>query len=94
MLQAIAARLEHEDLDVRRAAIKALQGQANLKEEMLQAIAARLEHEDSGVRQAAAEMLVSQAALSLEVLQPYIGPFYKALLQKSFEEHLYWAKSS
>ncbi|KAF1345021.1 hypothetical protein EJ07DRAFT_146534 [Lizonia empirigonia] len=93
MLQAIAARLDDEDSDVRQAAIEALQGQASLTEEMLQAIAARLDDEDSNVQQAATEMLVTQAALSLEVLRPYIVPLYKALLQKSFKEHLYWYAS-
>ncbi|KAF1365074.1 hypothetical protein EJ07DRAFT_97345 [Lizonia empirigonia] len=93
ILQAIAARLKHRDSDFRWAAIEALQGQTNLTEEMLQAIAARLEDEDSNVQQAATEMLVTQAALSLEVLRLYIVPLYKALLQKSFKEHLYWCAS-
>ncbi|RYP87385.1 hypothetical protein DL770_004797 [Monosporascus sp. CRB-9-2] len=93
MLQGIAARLEDQDWTVRRAAIEALQGQANLTEEMLQGIAARLGDRDGDVRRAAIEVLMNQAALSLDVLSPYVKPFYKALLQKSFKEHLYWQHS-
>ncbi|RYP42270.1 hypothetical protein DL767_000434 [Monosporascus sp. MG133] len=93
MLQGIAARLEDQDWTVRRAAIEALQGQANLTEEMLQGIAARLKDRDGDVRRAAIEVLMNQAALSLNVLSPYVKPFYKALLQKSFKEHLYWQHS-
>ncbi len=46
ILTALAARLEHEDGDVRRAAADALGRQSNLPEAILTAVAARLEHED------------------------------------------------
>ncbi|KAK0703517.1 NACHT domain-containing protein [Lasiosphaeria miniovina] len=94
VLQRIAARLEDSDSDVRQAAIEALQGQAGLTEEVLQCIAARLEDSDSDVRRAAIEALMSQATLSLDVLEPYVKPLYKALLQISFKEHLYWCSSN
>ncbi|KAK0753569.1 hypothetical protein B0T18DRAFT_313554, partial [Schizothecium vesticola] len=89
VLQGIAVRLEHHNRYVRRAAIEALQGRTELTEEVLQGIAARLEDQDQDVRRAAIMALQDQAALSLGVLSSYIKPFYKALLQKSFEEHLY-----
>ncbi|KAK3332775.1 hypothetical protein B0T19DRAFT_354377 [Cercophora scortea] len=90
MLQGIAARLEDEDWRVRQAAIRALQGRTDLTEGMLQGIAARLEDEDWRVRRAAIDALLDQVALSLDVLSPYFKPLYKALLQRSFNEHLYW----
>ena len=61
---------------------------------MVQGIAAQLEHKEWDVREAAVEVLVNQAALSLEILGPYVKPLYKALLQKSFTEHLYWYDSN
>ncbi|KAK4194277.1 NACHT domain-containing protein, partial [Triangularia verruculosa] len=67
--QGIAARLEDKDRDVRRAAIRALQGRADLPEQMLQGIAARLEHEDWDVRQAAIEALQGRADLPEQMLQ-------------------------
>jgi hypothetical protein len=76
------------------AAIKALQGRANLTEEMVLSIAAQLEHEYRVVREAAVQVLVNQTVLSLEILGPYVKPLYKALLQKSFTEHLYWYASN
>jgi HEAT repeats len=93
MLQDIATLLGHEEWDVRQAAIKALQGRADLTEEMLQDITTLLRHEEWDVRQAAIEVLMDQAALSLETLGLYVKPLYKALLQKSFKEHLYWYAS-
>ncbi|KAK4170799.1 armadillo-type protein [Triangularia setosa] len=93
MLQGIAARLEDEDWHVRQAAINALQRRADLTEGMLQGIAARLEHKNRDVRQAAIKALQGRAALWLDALSPYIKPFYKALLQESFQEHIYWCAS-
>ncbi|KAK4099726.1 hypothetical protein N658DRAFT_560064 [Parathielavia hyrcaniae] len=92
MLQCIVARLEDDDQNVRRAAIRALQGR-ELTEEMLQGIAARLEDDDQNVRRAAIEALINQTALSREVLSQYVNLLYKALLQESFGEHLYWLAS-
>jgi site-specific recombinase XerC len=80
-------------LDVRRAAIEALRGQANLTGEMLQAIAARLEHEDQYVRWAVVQTLLNQASLPSEVLNLYAKPLYKALLKNSFSKHLYLCAS-
>ncbi|KAK4642940.1 hypothetical protein QC761_0062650 [Podospora bellae-mahoneyi] len=93
ILQGTAARLEDQERLLRLAAIRALQGRADLPEEMLQGIAARLEDQDADVRQAAIEALINQAELSLNVLSPYVKSFCKALLQKSFEKHLYWHAS-
>ncbi|KAK4196473.1 hypothetical protein QBC40DRAFT_183417 [Triangularia verruculosa] len=93
ILQGIATRVEHKDSDVRLTAIEVLQGRADLTEGMLQGIAARLEDKDKDVRRAAVDALLKQATLSLNVLSPYLKSFYKALLQKSFEEHLYWCTS-
>ncbi|KAK4096674.1 hypothetical protein N658DRAFT_335672 [Parathielavia hyrcaniae] len=92
MLQDIAARLKHDDGGVRQGAIRALQGR-ELTEEMLQGIAARLEDDDQNVRRAAIEALINQTALSREVLSQYVNLLYKALLQESFGEHLYWLAS-
>ncbi|RYP25792.1 hypothetical protein DL768_011824 [Monosporascus sp. mg162] len=89
MLEGIAVRLEDEDRVIRRTAIKAFQGRADLTEKMLKGIAARLEHKDGNVRRAAIEALINQAVLSLDILSPYVKPLYKALLQKSFKEHLF-----
>ncbi|KAK0617464.1 armadillo-type protein [Immersiella caudata] len=93
VLQGITARLGDQDGGVRRAAIKALQGQANLSKEVLQDITAQLEDQEGDIRQAAIEVLINQTALSLDALSLYIKPLYKALLQKSFKEHIYWYPS-
>ncbi|KAK4202191.1 armadillo-type protein [Triangularia verruculosa] len=93
MLQGIAAGLKDQNERMRRATIQALQRRANLPEEMLQGIAARLEDQEGLVRSAAIEALLNQAELSLNVLSPYVKSFCKALLQKSFEKHLYWHAS-
>ncbi|KAH7111296.1 hypothetical protein B0J11DRAFT_194475 [Dendryphion nanum] len=69
MLQGVAARLEHEERDVREAAVEVLQGRADLTEEMLQGIAAQLEHEKWDVRRAATKALQGQADLTEEMLQ-------------------------
>ncbi|KAM7222744.1 hypothetical protein V8F06_001931 [Rhypophila decipiens] len=93
VLEGIAARFEDEDWIVRQAAIEALRGRADLPEKMLKGMAARLEDEDRDIRQAAIETLINQAALPLDDLSSYAKPLYKALLQKSFEQHLYWYDS-
>ncbi|KAM7209768.1 hypothetical protein V8F06_014850, partial [Rhypophila decipiens] len=90
VLEDMAARLEDEEWLVRLAAIEALRGRADLPEKVLEGIAARLEDKDGYVRQAAIKTLISQAALPLDDLSSYAKPLYKALLQKSFEQHLYW----
>ncbi|KAK4206044.1 hypothetical protein QBC37DRAFT_301588, partial [Rhypophila decipiens] len=69
ILQGVAARLEDEDGDVRRAAVEALQGQSGLPEEILQGIAKRLEHKDGDVRRAAVWALQGQSGLPEEILQ-------------------------
>ncbi|KAF1950992.1 hypothetical protein CC80DRAFT_425498 [Byssothecium circinans] len=93
VLQDITAQLRNEDWYTRVLTIHLLKGQANLKKEVLQSIAEQLGDEDQGIRQAAAEALVTQAALSLEVLGPYVKALYTALLQRGFEDHLYWYAS-
>ena len=93
ILQGIAANLDYKYRSVRIAAAETLQGRANLTEEILQGIAVNLEHEELYIRRLAIQALINQAALSLEFLSTYIKPLYKALLQKSFGEHLYWCAS-
>ncbi|KAK4205929.1 hypothetical protein QBC37DRAFT_301816, partial [Rhypophila decipiens] len=93
VLEGIAARLEDKDWHVRQAAMLALRGRADLPKKVLEGIAARLEDEERHVRQAAIETLINQAALPLDDLSSYAKPLYKALLQKSFEQHLYWYDS-
>ncbi|KAK0722210.1 hypothetical protein B0T26DRAFT_701827 [Lasiosphaeria miniovina] len=80
VLQGIVARLEDNDSDVRRAAIKALQGQAGLAEEVLQHIVAQLEDTDFYVRRAAIERFKARLALprsvrraAIEALQGQAG---------------------
>ncbi|KAM7209123.1 hypothetical protein V8F06_014896 [Rhypophila decipiens] len=93
VLECIAVRLEDKDEYVRRAVMLALRGRADLPEKVLEGIAVRLEHKDGHVRQAAIKTLISQAALPLDDLSSYAKPLYKALLEKSFEQHLYWYDS-
>ena len=93
VLQAIATRLGHGNQNVRWAAVKALQGRANLTEGILQAIAARLEHDDQDIQRTAIETLLDQPRLPSTVVTLYTKPFYIALLQKSFKEHLYLCAS-
>ncbi len=64
----MAARLEHEDGYVRRAAAEALGGQSNLPEAILTAVAARLEDEDGDVRRAAPDALGGQSNLPEAIL--------------------------
>ncbi|KAK4674543.1 hypothetical protein QC763_0025390 [Podospora pseudopauciseta] len=71
--QSIAARLEHKDRRVRRAAIEALQRRADLHDQVLQSIAARLEDEDRRVRRAAIEALRGRTDLSGQVFQSIIA---------------------
>ncbi|KAK0754456.1 hypothetical protein B0T18DRAFT_37303 [Schizothecium vesticola] len=68
-LQGIAARFEDQDRDVRRAAIEALQGQADLPKGILQRITARLEDQDRGVRRAAINTLQGRADLPKGIVQ-------------------------
>ncbi|ERF73784.1 hypothetical protein EPUS_09250 [Endocarpon pusillum Z07020] len=69
MLQGIAARLEDKDGGIQRAAIEALQGQADLTEEVLQGIAARLKDENGYIREAAIKALQGRGNLTEEMLQ-------------------------
>lgn len=57
MLQGIAVRLGKKDSDVRKAAIRALQGRTDLIEEILERIAVRLGDDNSNVRTAAIDVL-------------------------------------
>jgi len=67
MLQNTAAQLNNEDWSVRLGVIKALQGRADLTEEMLQGIIAQLD--DGFIHRAAAKALRSWAHFSEEMLQ-------------------------
>ncbi|KAH0565281.1 hypothetical protein GP486_001331, partial [Trichoglossum hirsutum] len=73
VLVVVAARLEHEDRGVRRAAVKALCSQSSLSEDVLKAIIARLEDRDDGVREAAVNALGSRSSLSSEILKVMVA---------------------
>jgi len=88
-----AAPISRYPLLVPSDALRWIQGQTGLTEEMLQGIAARLEDDHGYVRRAAIEAPMDQAALSLDALGRYVKPLYQDLLQRSFEEHLYWYAS-
>ncbi len=60
ILTDVAARLEHEDRDARKAATQALSGQLNLPEVTLTAITARLKDNKGDARKAAVHTLGRQ----------------------------------
>ncbi|XWX00409.1 hypothetical protein V2A60_008429 [Cordyceps javanica] len=68
IIEAVAPRLDHEDRDVRVAAVRALGGRAALPVEVLMTVVARLNDEDGMVRQATVEALGGHAALPDKVL--------------------------
>ncbi|KAJ4146875.1 hypothetical protein LMH87_001434 [Akanthomyces muscarius] len=94
MLAAVAARLDDEDGGVRLAAVEALGGQATLSDDVLTAVAARLddEDEDRHVRSTAVDILMHRhEKFCCTLLKgPLFPSFYKALLERSFEEQLSW----
>ncbi|KAL5592490.1 hypothetical protein FOBRF1_013516 [Fusarium oxysporum] len=68
VLEAVAARLEDEDLNVRWATVKALRAQSDLPGEVLKAVAARLEHQDEDVRWTALGALEGRSALPESII--------------------------
>ncbi|KFY29438.1 hypothetical protein V491_00030 [Pseudogymnoascus sp. VKM F-3775] len=68
-LKGIARQLEHQDSNVRWAAINALKSQPTLSEEILKGITIQLEHIDSNIRWAAIYVLRGQLTLSEEILK-------------------------
>ncbi|KAJ6784046.1 hypothetical protein PWT90_00333 [Aphanocladium album] len=68
IIEHVAGRLDDEDADVRRAAVRALCGRSALPDEVLGAVAGRLGDEDKHVRIAAIRALGGRLTLPYEVL--------------------------
>ncbi|KAM3554900.1 hypothetical protein ARSEF4850_006251 [Beauveria asiatica] len=68
IIEQVAGQLDDEDVDVRRAAVKALGGRSALPDEVLAAVARRLDDEDSTVRRATVKALGGRLALPDKVL--------------------------
>ncbi|KAM0665070.1 hypothetical protein ACQRIU_006223 [Beauveria bassiana] len=91
VLKAIAARLDDGNWLVRRAAVEALYGRSELPEAVLAAVAARLLDGDWDERPAAVKILLYRNEKLSRILKgSLIASFYKALLERSFEEQLSW----
>ncbi|EAU36043.1 predicted protein [Aspergillus terreus NIH2624] len=87
--QRVTAWLKNRDSSVRLVALETLASQSKHTPEILENIATLLTDEDRHVRGAAAQV-ITKLAPSLEAISPYLDPFYRALLERSFIVPVSW----
>ncbi|KAI1114174.1 armadillo-type protein [Nemania sp. NC0429] len=90
VIDAIAEHLESPFRSVRINALRAIRNWSRLNDGFIVAIVNLLESEHEFEQELASDALINQTSLPFELLKPHMESMYKALLQKSFKEHIYW----